>query len=163
MFTLQQPRKLTVASALAAAAAAGIVVAATAIGASGRTSPSTTTLTLQSKQVGSSVHFVDQPPAGESPGDTVSFSQILYSRHKQVGFGEVTGTLLDNKRHDADNLTGTLILHGGTIVLQGTSLGKAATQHLAVVGGTGTYAGAHGEATITTGATLSTLRLTFER
>jgi hypothetical protein len=159
MSILQLARKLKLAAA--SAAAAGLVVAATAI-ASGHTL-SSTTLTLQSKQVESSLHFVDQAPAGESPGDTLSFSQILYSGQKPVGFAEISGTLLDNKRHDADNLTGTLILPKGTIVVQGTSLGQAATQHLAVVGGTGTYAGAHGQATITSRATFSTLRLTFHR
>jgi hypothetical protein len=145
-----------------AAAAIALVGAATAI-AGGNQVATTTTLVLQGKQVPSSVHFVDDAPAGESAGDTISFSQTLYANHRHVGFAEVSGTLLDNKRHDADNLTGTLILRDGTIVLQGTSLGKAATQHLAIVGGTGAYADTRGEAVITNGPTLTTMRLLLNR
>jgi hypothetical protein len=150
-------RYLTIAAVIATA------VGASAITATASTAPATATLTLHSKQVPGTFHFVDQKPAGESPGDTISFSETLYEGAKRVGFDEITGTLLDNKRHDADNLTGTLILRHGTIVLQGTSLGKTATQHLAITGGTGTYADAHGEATITTKNTTSTLRLTLQQ
>jgi hypothetical protein len=143
-----------------AAIAVGLITAASAVAAAGGQAPSTTTLTFQGKQNARSAHFVDQAPLGkESPGDTISFSDTLYSAGKPVGFAEVTGTLLDNKRHDADNLSGTLILADGTIVLQGTSLGKAATQHLAVVGGTGAYAGDRGEAVVTSGPKLTTFLL----
>ena len=61
----------------------------------------------------------------------------------------------------ATNLSGTFTLHDGTIVLEGTSLGKAPTQHVAIVGGTGAYADAHGEDTITTGRTGTTHQLTY--
>jgi hypothetical protein len=148
---------------LTLAAVVAVAIATNAMTASGSTTNTTTTLTLHAKQGARSFHFVDNPPTGESAGDTISFSDTLYKADKRVGFGEVTGTLLDNKRHDADNLTGTLILKNGTIALQGTSLGKARTQHIAITGGTGTYAGAHGQATITaTGPATSILRLTLE-
>ncbi len=144
--------------------ASAAVIATSAITASGSPAhDTTTTLVLHGRQVPSTFHLVDQPPQSESPGDTISFSENLYARRHRVGFSEVTGTLLDNKRHDADNLTGSLILRRGTLALQGTSLGQAATQHLAIVGGTGAYAGANGQATITTGTTTDTLRLNFRK
>lgn len=147
--------RLKLVGALAVLALAG---AATAIAAGGRESAAGT-LVLVGRQIPSSIHYVDQAPKGESAGDTISFSQTLSAGGKRVGYAEVTGTLLDNERHDADNLTGTLVLQNGTIVLQGTSLGKAPTQHLAVVGGTGAYAGARGEAAITNGPSSSILRI----
>jgi hypothetical protein len=147
--------------AAAAAVVVGLAVAAAAVAAGNRAE--TTYLTFTGVQVASSLHFVDQAPKGESAGDTITFSQVLYKGHRRIGFAEVSGTLLDNARHDADNLTGTLVLTDGTIALQGTSLGTTATQHLAIVGGTGVYAGKHGEAVITNGPKSSTLRLGFER
>ncbi len=156
LFSFSRAMKVAVAAVIV-----GCAVAATGLAAGGRAS--TTSLTFTGVQVASSVHFVDQLPKGESAGDTISFSQILYAGRKQVGFAEVSGTLLDNTRHDADNLSGSLVLEDGTIVLQGTSLGTAATQDLAIVGGTGVYAGRHGEAVITNGPKSSTLRLRFER
>jgi hypothetical protein len=120
-------------------------------------------MTLRSQQVAKSLRFVDNAPRGESAGDTVSFSENLYVGNTRAGFSEVTGTLVDSKRHDANNLTGTLVLRDGTIALQGTALGQAPTQHVAIVGGTGAYAGARGEATITAGRTFSTEALTFTR
>jgi hypothetical protein len=144
--------------------AATAAVAASAIAASGQPSPNNnTTLVLHGTQIPSTFHLVDQPPQGESPGDTISFSENLYAGHRRVGFSEVTGTLLDNKRKDADNITGSLVLRRGTLALQATSLGQAATQHVAIVGGTGTYAGARGQGTITSGRTGDTLRLTFRQ
>ena len=150
-------RITSVLTALVTVAAIG---ATTAIASGGSTSQ-TTTLTLRSQQVAKSLRFVDNAPRGESAGDTVSFSENLYEGTTRVGFSEVTGTLVDSKRHDANNLTGTLILRNGTIALQGTGLGQAPTQHVAIVGGTGAYAGAHGEATIAAGRGFSTEQLTF--
>jgi hypothetical protein len=147
-------RPLVLAFAIAATAAG------TAITANGAP-PQATTLTLTGKQVAPSFHYGDQAPRGESSGDTISFSEALYMSGTRVGFSEVTGTLADHKRHDATNLTGTLILHNGTITLQGTSLGQTPTQHVAIVGGTGAYTGAHGEDTITTGPTSTTHVLTY--
>ncbi|MGZ4186084.1 MAG: allene oxide cyclase barrel-like domain-containing protein [Solirubrobacteraceae bacterium] len=150
-------------SALTALVMVAAIGAATAIASTSSTSSTTqiTTLTLRSQQVTKSLRFVDNAPRGESAGDTVSFSENLYEGSTRVGFSEVTGTLVDSKRHDANNLTGTLILRGGTIALQGTGLGQAPTQHVAIVGGTGAYAGARGEAAITAGRAFSTEQLTF--
>jgi hypothetical protein len=145
---------------LAIAAAIAATAAATAINATGAMGQSAT-LTLQGKQAPASFHYVDQRPKGESSGDTISFSETLFAGNTRVGFSEVSGTLADHKRHDATNLSGTLVLHDGTIVLQGTSLGQAPTQHVAIVGGTGAYTGAHGEDTITSGGTSTTHQLTY--
>jgi hypothetical protein len=151
-------RRLTpIITALITVAAIG---AATAIAATD-TSTQTTTMTLRAQQVAKSLRFVDNAPRGESAGDTVSFSEDLYAGNARVGFSEVTGTLVDSKRHDANNLSGTLIFRDGTIVLQGTGLGQAPTQRVAIVGGTGAYAGARGQATITAGRASSTEQLSF--
>ena len=52
---------------------------------------------------------------------------------------------------------------GTPLNVAGTSLEHAPTQQVAIVGGTGAYAGARGQVTITTGQTSSTERLTFRR
>lgn len=145
------------------AATAGVALTAVALlaGAAFRTATAqaaaATTIVLDARQV--ATHFVDNAPKGESPGDTISFTDTLRQHGKNVGFAEVTGTLVDHQR-DADQLQGTIHLAAGDIVIAGISLGQAADQTFAIIGGTGRYATSRGSVTIHTGAhTTITLHL----
>ena len=103
-------------------------------------------------------NFVDNAPKGESPGDAISFTDTLRQHGTVVGFAEASGTLIDQKR-DANELQGTLNLPSGQIMIGGISLGNAATQTFAIVGGTGRYEGARGTASIRTGKQGATIVL----
>ena len=115
-------------------------------------------IVLDAKQT--STHFVDNRPRGESSGDTIQFSDVLRRHGRVVGYAEALGTLVDRAR-DIDELQGTIHLRSGEIMITGISIGQTATQTFAIVGGTGSYANAHGTATIRTTprATTITLRL----
>ena len=114
------------------------------------------TLVFDAKQT--ATNFVDNAPKGESPGDAISFTDTLRQHGTVVGFAEASGTLIDQKR-DANELQGTLNLPSGQIMIGGISLGNAATQTFAIVGGTGRYEGARGTASIRTGKQGATIVL----
>jgi hypothetical protein len=114
----------------------------------------TWTMSFDAQQT--STHFVDNAPKGESPGDAISFTDTLRQHGAAVGFAEASGTLVDAKR-DANELQGTFNLRDGQIMIGGISLGNAAIQTFAIVGGTGRYQGARGTVSIRTGAHRSTI------
>lgn len=132
--------------------ASAAIFAATSAGAT-RT---TNAIVLNAKQT--ATNFVDNKPKGESPGDTIQFTDALRQHGKVVGYAEVLGALVDHAR-DADELQGTIHLHAGEIMIAGISLGQAATQRFAIVGGTGAYADARGTASIHTSPHTSTITL----
>jgi hypothetical protein len=129
---------------------AGVLAVAAILATSASGAPRTSwTMVFDARQT--ATHFVDNAPNGESPGDAISFTDILLQHGKVAGFAEATGTLVDRKR-DANELQGTFDLPGGQIMIGGISLGQAATQSFAIVGGTGRYDGVRGTARIRTGA-----------
>ena len=82
--------------------------------------------------------------ASDPATSTRLFTDILLQHGKVAGFAKATGTLVDRKR-DANELQGTFDLPGGQIMIGGISLGQAATQSFAIVGGTARIrTGAHG-------------------
>lgn len=95
-------------------------------------------------------------PKGTSAGDTVDFSVTLIRAGKADGRGEFAQTVVDN-RYQGINMQADLLLRDGTIELQGGGVNKrppggaAPTRdtELAIVGGTGAYAGARGTARLT--------------
>lgn len=140
-------------------AGAAVVAAAALFAVAGAGATATANaIVLNAKQA--ETHFVDNKPKGESPGDTIQFTDVLRQHGHVVGYAEAFGTLVDHAR-DIDELQGTVHLSAGEIMIAGISLGQAATQTFAIVGGTGSYASAHGTATIYTSsrATTITLRL----
>jgi hypothetical protein len=103
----------------------------------------------------SSLHLI----AHVSQGQTLDVRTALYG-DAQIG----SGTLLDSRRHPVGSFSFTCVavglhphylleqcsgagsLGGGQLILAGLSRSDANDQRWAVIGGTGTYAGARGEA-----------------
>ncbi|HEX4733359.1 MAG TPA: hypothetical protein VH247_03010 [Thermoleophilaceae bacterium] len=141
--------KRTVLALAIPAAAVAVIMPAT----SAPASPSGT-LTVTSKLDSKTMVMVDAAkPKGRSAGDTISFSTTLVRDGKPAGRGEFAQTLADN-RYQGVVMQVELLLPDGTISLTGGGLSRRApggadprTQtELAVVGGTGAYAGANGTA-----------------
>jgi hypothetical protein len=92
-------------------------------------------------------------PKGTSAGDTVDFSVALVRDGKAAGRGEFAQTVVDN-RYQGISMQAELLLPDGTLELQGGGVNKrppggaepTRDSELAVVGGTGAYAGARGTA-----------------
>lgn len=138
------------------AATSALAAAAVFSAASAGATPTANAIVLDAKQT--ATHFVDNTPKGESPGDTIQFTDVLRQHGHVVGYAEALGTLVDHAR-DIDELQGTIHLSAGEIMIAGISAGQAATQTLAIVGGTGSYASAHGTASIHTSPRATTITL----
>ena len=132
--------------------AAALALAATAAG------KTTTSMNLAVDGMHATRTFVDALPKhtakapNDSPGDTVvEHAPLLDTRGRRVGTIDATflttarGT---SARHDgSEQLTGTLTFPGGQVAALGTVGAYARPSHVAVVGGTGRYAGARGDVT----------------
>lgn len=81
-------------------------------------------------------------PGGPDIGDLIAFTQALTAKGKQVGQVHVAGVGSDHTRH-LTQATGTIALADGTIAVVGMVTMEAKFT-LAVVGGTGAYAGESG-------------------
>ena len=127
------------------AALVAAVVAATA-SANGAT---VTTLHLVEKD--KAFHFVDNPPAGgerqpPSMGDQFVFTSELLTRSgKHAGMLHATCIVTEGGRNTVSTCYGTFGLRGGQLVAMTTLVGDKKVDHIAIVGGTGAYAGARGE------------------
>lgn len=87
---------------------------------------------------------VDNEPAGDSIGDSLVFTQKLYSdesKTNQIGTDEATcvRTVVGVRRF----CTGIFFLKGGQITIAGPE--TSGVHSLAITGGTGRYLGARGE------------------
>jgi hypothetical protein len=111
----------------------------------------TGTLTLVASLDRHSLVKVDARPRGTSPGDAVVFSATLRRAGKLDGRAEFVQTIVD-KRYRGVSMRADLLLGDGTLELQGGGLSRrapgggtpAAETDMAIVGGTGAYAGASG-------------------
>jgi len=130
-------------------AAVGLVAAIAAPGGSAQT-PTGTTLSLTEKNDGGSSAFIDNTPRsrGERPaaGDQIVFSNPIYDAAgtKRQGSLTATCTVWRTTKSGEPPLICSAVyaLPGGDLVVSGRL--TPGTQHLAVTGGTGAYAGARG-------------------
>jgi hypothetical protein len=128
---------------------AAVLAVAVAVGSGTLASASSTgglqSLTFVAVEKPKSEVYVDAGKKGDSPGDSVYFSERLLENGKQVGRTEITCSFYSET---AGRCFGTLKLRGGTIEAGGTDLsGKSFA--VAIFGGTGAYAGAEGSVRIT--------------
>lgn len=140
----------TLLCAVAAAAIAGVVPLASAPAAP----PSSFTLLARLDR--HSMLRVDTGPKGTSPGDVFVFSTSLRRGGKPDGRAEFVQTVVD-PRYRGISMRADLLLSDGTLALQGAGLsrrapggGRPTTETaMAIVGGTGAYAGKSGSVTLT--------------
>jgi hypothetical protein len=129
---------------IAVSVVAGVVAAA--VSAKGS---SVTTIRLVEKD--KAFHFVDNPPLGgqnraPSMGDQFVFTSELLTRSgKHAGMLYATCTVMSGGKGTVSTCSGTFGLKGGQLAAMTTLVGEAKTDRIAIVGGTGIYAGARGE------------------
>ena len=142
------------ATAAVAAAAAGL-----AISASGQATPSGATGTRTFVASGGSFKNVDVKPKGESPGDYFTLSQKLKENGSSAGSVGAVGTAVTKTVIQFD---GTIFLSDGKVMVAGGGKGNSKTTELAIVGGTGAYAGASGTFTTVDHGKTTDFTLTFK-
>jgi hypothetical protein len=112
---------------------------------------------------------VDTRPKGTSPGDVFVFSTSLRRGGNADGRAEFVQTVVD-PRYQGISMRADLLLSDGTLELQGAGLSRRAPggakpsseTDMAIVGGTGAYAGASGSVhLIPSGRTAQRLTVTL--
>lgn len=134
-------RKLVPLVTLAAAGLAGLAV----LGGTFASASGTQALAFVAVENPKSEVVVDAGKKGDSPGDSVYFSENLLLNGKKVGRTAIACTFYSRS---AGRCLGTLRLPGGTIEAGGSDLGGRSFV-VAILGGTGRYAGASGVLRIT--------------
>src|SRR5436190_19833988 len=135
------PRYLTV---LAIAAVAAIAVAQTAAS-STQSNKRAVTKTFKATAVIDSATNVDNPPAGDSQGDIIVFTQKLYRDSSQkTKIGSDQAYCVRTIAGKARVCTGLFYLRGGTVTITGPE-SSTKVHSLAITGGTGDWRGARGE------------------
>jgi hypothetical protein len=130
----------------AGAVAATLLVA----GASGRSSGGVTFRVVEKNQA---FHFIDNPPRGgprqpPSQGDTFQIKSVLLTRSmRPAGTLVANCTVTNGGIKSISTCFGTFILKGGQLQLMVSAGFNGAVTRIAVVGGTGAYAGARGTVT----------------
>jgi hypothetical protein len=157
--------RLTVCVGVACAALVGVVAGVATSGAQAP-GPPTGALEVVLRERDASFRFVDNPPRRkESAGDMAIISGRL-----RAADGSARGRLQayfvatkggDFERAFRGQVTGTLMLSDGDIVLEGVTDDRRDQEPLAIVGGTGAYAGARGTAVVTDTPSLTRFQLTF--
>lgn len=133
-----------------------VLVAAAAVAVTAQGS-STSTLAYTTKQ--HAFAQVDTGKKGFSVGDSFIFSEQLLQNGKQVGYDHIVCTHAANWPSSAESCTGTVVLANGTLELAGLS--KHGPFTIAVLGGTGNYAGARGTAKVTSQGEKGTLTISL--
>lgn len=102
---------------------------------------------------------IDVGKRGFSLGDQFIFSEQLMQNGKQVGHDHIICSHVANWPSSAEGCTGTATIGNDTLVLVGDARRGPFT--IAVVGGTGVYAGARGTARVDSHGTTGTLEVTL--
>jgi hypothetical protein len=87
----------------------------------------------------------------------LAFTQTLVAHGKAVGLVHLAAIGVDHRRH-LTQATGTVVLANGTLAVAG-AVPQSPLFSLAVLGGTGAYAGARGTLTVRTPAHTSTITI----
>jgi hypothetical protein len=143
------------------AAAAAVASAAVVVGSSGAQTPAPTgTLELVALDREASFKFVDLPPRRrESAGDQFLITERLRdTSNNRAGRAHAAFSFTPGKPAAAQG-SGTFVLATGQIVVTGIVDEQGRTDTLAIVGGSGAYAGARG--TLVTSETRRSTRFTF--
>lgn len=136
-------RKLS--AVVVACAAAGVVAAASAA-----STASSTAVVFHLVEKDSSFHLVDNPPLqgpnrAPTAGDQFVFVSTLWTRSgKRAGTLRATCAVTEGGQQGATTCYGTFGLRGGQLEGMATVLGDAKVTNIAIVGGTGAYAGVRG-------------------
>ena len=127
--------------AIAVVAVIGIVQTA----ASSTASKHPVTKTFKATAVIDSATNVDNPPAGDSQGDIIVFTQKLYRDSSQkTKIGSDQAYCVRTIAGKARVCTGIFYLRGGTVTITGPE-SSTKVHSLAITGGTGDWRGAGGE------------------
>lgn len=97
---------------------------------------------------------------GPDIGDVLALTQTLFAAGKQAGVVHLAAIGVDHRRR-LTQATGTVVLANGTIAFAGL-VPQSPRFSLAVLGGTGRYAGVHGTLTVSTPKRASTIALVVE-
>jgi hypothetical protein len=130
--------------------AVGVVTGVVAAAAAAKDSGVTTIRLVEKEMAG---RFVDNPPLGgdnkpPSIGDVFAFTSELLTRSgKHAGMLHASCTVTLGGQNGVSTCFGTYRLKGGQLQAMTTIAGEPRTQRIAIVGGTGIYAGARGEVT----------------
>ena len=126
-------------------AVAVLALAATTVGVSGHAARRSTSILDLTGTITAFHIALDARPVGQSPGDIGYETGTLSERGKRIGRFQGVCTTLP---HSSQQCSFTLGLPGGQILVEagyGPSFNTGAVALEAIVGGTGTYAGARGE------------------
>jgi hypothetical protein len=138
----------------------GLVITGVSLASQGPANPSNPLVLNLLSRATAINNFVDTGPAGFSPGDIYVFSDRLFlaaAPAEQVGRSDGRCVLIDPAAFRFDcsftsNLSGAGGLDAGDVMAAGTlTLVQGATSRLAIVGGTGAYATARGDASVVLG------------
>ena len=157
--------RLTLCVSVACAALVGVVAVVATTGAQAP-GPPTGALELILRERDSRFEFVDNPPLRkESAGDMAVITGRLRAADGSAR-GRLQAYFLATKggnfeRAFRGQVSGTLMLPDGDIVLEGVTDDRRDQEPLAVVGGTRAYAGARGVAVVTDTRTLTRFQVTF--
>jgi len=139
-----------------AAALVGALVAAIAVAVSLVTSAGAAPATAASAKRGETLHLVakdgkvtsiDLGAKGFGPGDEYVLSDVLYRDGRRAGRDAATCTVVTAEGDSICDLV--LVLPEGHLLVHGLLPGSPGTIRLAVIGGTGRYATARGDAVLT--------------
>jgi len=151
-------RIVSVTAALGIALGAGVVAATGPFADDTATAASAQTLTYTATPVASEAGGIDTGPKGLSVGDTMVNVMSLTRAGAPAGRAHVVETVLD-KSHQGTSQSITLFVAGGSIETFGggvnvpiSGASQPPVDQRAVIGGTGTYAGASGTLSITPGS-----------
>jgi hypothetical protein len=123
-----------------------IVVLAAALATATTAGANTTTTVIHLKLPGTKSSYVDLGPKGYSGGDYFLTTGRLLDRTTGKPAGRLGGTWTILSRA-ADNASFDLGLAHGTLIVNGRIVHQAKQSVLTIIGGTGTYADAHGAVT----------------